>query len=65
MKHINRDRLSLRSNPWWFPYSGKKLRGFKSLTRLLHNHTATALQHRFFAENLPFVVLPIRVGDAI
>ena len=32
------------------------------LTRLLHNHTATALQHRFFAENLPFVVLPIRVG---
>jgi len=35
------------------------------LTRLLHNHTATVLQHRFFAENLPFVVLPIRVGGAI
>ena len=33
------------------------------LTRLLHNHTASALQQRFFAENLPFVVLPIRVGD--
>ncbi|MSU49255.1 MAG: hypothetical protein EXS37_09255 [Opitutus sp.] len=33
------------------------------LTRLLHNHTATALQHRFFAENLPFVVLPIRVNS--
>lgn len=34
------------------------------LTRLLHNHTALALQHRFFLENLPFVVLPIRVdGD--
>jgi amino acid transporter len=32
------------------------------LSRLLHNHTATALQHRFFAENLPFVVLPIRVA---
>ncbi len=34
------------------------------LTRLLHNHTASALQHRFFAENLPFVVLPIRVGES-
>ncbi len=33
------------------------------LTRLLHNHTASALQHRFFAENLPFVVLPIRVNS--
>ena len=33
------------------------------LTRLLHNHTASALQHRFFAENFPFVVLPIRVGE--
>jgi amino acid transporter len=31
------------------------------LTRLLHNHTASALQHRFFAANLPFVVLPMRV----
>ena len=32
------------------------------LTRLLHNHTATALQRQFFVENLPFVILPIRVG---
>ncbi|MEO5958384.1 MAG: amino acid transporter, partial [Opitutaceae bacterium] len=32
------------------------------LTRLLHNHTATTLQQRFFAASLPFVVLPIRVG---
>jgi amino acid transporter len=31
------------------------------LTRLLHNHTASTLQHRFFAANLPFVVLPVRV----
>ncbi|MBL9201364.1 MAG: APC family permease [Opitutaceae bacterium] len=34
------------------------------LTRLLHNHTALALQRRFFAASLPFVILPIRVGDA-
>ncbi|HZZ58054.1 MAG TPA: APC family permease [Opitutaceae bacterium] len=32
------------------------------LTRLLHNHTALMLQRRFFLANLPFVVLPIRVG---
>lgn len=32
------------------------------LTRFLHNHTAFALQRRFFLANLPFVVLPIRVG---
>ncbi len=32
------------------------------LTRWLHNHTALALQRRFFLANLPFVVLPIRVG---
>lgn len=31
------------------------------LTRLLHNHTAFALQRRFFTANLPFVVLPVRV----
>lgn len=36
MKHINRDRLPLKSNPWWFPYSNKKRRGFKILTRILH-----------------------------
>lgn len=34
------------------------------LNRLLHNHTAFTLQRRFFLANLPFVVLPIRVGDA-
>lgn len=33
------------------------------LTRVLHNHTASALQHRFFAAGLPFVVLPIRVAN--
>ncbi len=33
------------------------------LTRWLHNHTAFSLQQRFFRANLPFVVLPIRVGD--
>ena len=33
------------------------------LTRWLHNHTAFALQRRFFLANLPFVILPIRVGD--
>ena len=32
------------------------------VTRWLHNHTALALQRRFFLANLPFVVLPIRVG---
>ena len=31
------------------------------LTRLLHNYTAFNLQRRFFLENLPFVILPIRV----
>lgn len=31
------------------------------LTRWLHNHTALALQRRFYLSNLPFVVLPIRV----
>lgn len=31
-------------------------------TRLLHNATVLALQRRFFLANLPFVVLPIRVG---
>jgi hypothetical protein len=31
------------------------------LNRWLHNHTALALQRRFFLANLPFVVLPIRV----
>ena len=32
------------------------------LTRWLHNHTALVLQRRFYLANLPFVVLPIRVG---
>ena len=31
------------------------------LTRWLHNHTAFALQRRFFLANRPFVILPIRV----
>lgn len=34
------------------------------LTRLLHNHTAFALQRRFFLASLPFVILPIRVEIA-
>jgi hypothetical protein len=33
------------------------------LTRFLHNSTAFTLQRRFFVANLPFVVLPIRVGN--
>lgn len=33
------------------------------LTRWLHNHTAFSLQQRFFRASLPFVVLPIRVGE--
>jgi hypothetical protein len=33
------------------------------LTRWLHNHTAFTLQQRFFRASLPFVVLPIRVGE--
>jgi len=33
------------------------------LNRLLHNHTAFALQQRFFRAGLPFTVLPIRVDD--
>ncbi len=32
------------------------------LNRWLHNHTAFALQQRFFRASLPFVVLPIRVS---
>jgi amino acid transporter len=32
------------------------------LTRHLHNHSALVLQRRFYLANLPFVVLPIRVG---
>lgn len=32
------------------------------LNRLLHNSTVAALQRRFLFANLPFVVLPIRVG---
>jgi hypothetical protein len=33
------------------------------LTRFLHNHTAFALQRRFFLAQLPFVILPIRVAN--
>ncbi len=32
------------------------------LTRWLHNHTVCTLQRHFFLSNLPFVILPIRVG---
>lgn len=32
------------------------------LNRLLHNQTAFTLQRRFFLANLPFVILPVRVG---
>jgi len=35
------------------------------LTRWLHNHTVFTLQRRFFLANLPFVILPIRVGDEL
>lgn len=35
------------------------------LTRWLHNHTAFALQQRFFRASLPFIVLPIRVEDEL
>src|SRR5581483_5085951 len=34
------------------------------VNRVLHNSTALALQRRFFLANLPFVMLPIRVGEA-
>jgi amino acid transporter len=33
------------------------------VTRWLHNSTAFALQRRFFLENRPFVILPIRVAN--
>ncbi len=36
MKPINRDRLPLKTSPWWFPYTDKKRSGFKTLTRILH-----------------------------
>ena len=36
MKHINWDRLPMKTNPWWFPYSEKKRRNFKFLTKVLH-----------------------------
>ncbi|MEO7413667.1 MAG: APC family permease [Opitutaceae bacterium] len=32
-------------------------------TRFLHNHTAFALQRRFFLAQLPLVILPIRVAN--
>jgi amino acid transporter len=34
------------------------------ITRLLHNYTALTLQRRFYLANLPFVVLPVRVGES-
>jgi amino acid transporter len=33
------------------------------VNRILHNSTAVTLQRRFFLSNLPFVLLPIRVGE--
>jgi hypothetical protein len=33
------------------------------INRILHNSTAFILQRRFFLANLPFVLLPIRVGE--
>ncbi|MDE3083671.1 MAG: APC family permease [Verrucomicrobiota bacterium] len=33
------------------------------VNRLLHNSTAFTLQRQFFLTNLPFVLLPIRVGE--
>ncbi|MDF3057013.1 MAG: hypothetical protein K0R17_1228 [Rariglobus sp.] len=31
------------------------------LTRWLHNHTVFILQRRFFLENLPFIILPVKM----
>src|SRR5437867_1760620 len=36
MKHINWDRLPLKTNLWWFPYSEQRRRQFKLLLKLLH-----------------------------
>ena len=36
MKHINRDVLPMKTNPWWFSYSAKKRRDFKLLAKVLH-----------------------------
>jgi hypothetical protein len=33
------------------------------ITRFLHNHLVFLLQRRFFLENIPFVILPIRVSE--
>jgi hypothetical protein len=33
------------------------------VTRFLHNHLVFLLQRRFFLENIPFVIVPIRVGE--
>ncbi len=35
------------------------------INRVLHNSTAFTLQRRFFLANLPFVLLPIRVGEPL
>ena len=36
MKHINWDRLPMKTNPWWYPYSEKKRKDFQFLTKILH-----------------------------
>ena len=36
MKHINWDRWPMKTNPWWYPYSEKKRKDFRLLTKILH-----------------------------
>ncbi|HWB07551.1 MAG TPA: aldehyde dehydrogenase family protein [Verrucomicrobiales bacterium] len=36
MQHLNWDRIPLKTNPWWFPYSLKKHRAFQFLLKALH-----------------------------
>jgi len=36
LKHINWDRIPMKSNPWWYPYSARKKRFFQSLVKVLH-----------------------------
>jgi succinate-semialdehyde dehydrogenase/glutarate-semialdehyde dehydrogenase len=36
MKHINWDRLPMKTNLWWYPYSEKQRSHFKLLAKVLH-----------------------------
>jgi succinate-semialdehyde dehydrogenase/glutarate-semialdehyde dehydrogenase len=36
MKHINWDRLPMKTNLWWYPYSAKQRRHLKLLAKVLH-----------------------------